>query len=270
MKRSIAVVVLLFAVETFSACQSPSAATPSPAGASAPPPITLGGITVITEDYPPLNYIEDNVVRGPSVEVVYAIQEKLGTSQTVQVYPWARGYQMATDTVNTALFSTSRTQARETLFQWVGPIAVKRYTLYANKGSGIKLTSLEEAKAYQIGVQLQGVTEQDLKAAGFTTQLQPVTDVASNLSKLRLKRIDLWYADNGTARAVCKQAGISLSEIEPVFVVREGLMYIAFNKETDPSIVAAWQKAYEELYQDGSVEEIFAQYQMDDLYPRIQ
>ena len=35
-------------------------------------------LTIITEDYPPLNYVEDGALGGPAVDIVRAIQERLG------------------------------------------------------------------------------------------------------------------------------------------------------------------------------------------------
>jgi polar amino acid transport system substrate-binding protein len=271
MKRCLTFALLVVTLVVTSACQAAPTVVPSqiPLPTAAPIPALAGQLTVITEDFPPLNYAENNLAKGPSVEIVQAIQAKLGLANEIQIYPWARGYKMTGETVNTAIFSTSRTKEREDLFKWVGPIAVKKYTLYAKAGSGIKISSLEDAKAYSIGVQREGVTEIDLKAAGFTN-LDAVAAQAENLEKLRRSRIDLWYGDSGSVTAICKQAGVDIKELEPVFVVREGLMYIAFNKDTDDSIVKAWQDAYDELYRDGTIIRIFKQNQLDNFYPIIQ
>lgn len=271
MKKFLTMFLLIFTLVFINACQAVPAttSTPLPAPTAAPAPTQSGQLTIITEDFPPLNHVENNIAVGPSVEIVKAIQGKLGTNNEIQVFPWARGYTMTTDNANTAIFSTSRTKEREPLFKWVGPIAVKKYTLYAKADSGIKIATLEDAKTYRIGVQREGVTELDLKTAGFTN-LDAVTTQSDNLEKLRRSRIDLWYADSGSVVAICKQAGVDIKELEPVFVVREGLMYIAFNKNTDDSIIKAWQDAYDELYRDGTIKKIFSQYQLENFYPVIQ
>jgi polar amino acid transport system substrate-binding protein len=270
MKRYAAFFLLMSILLAFSACQARPTATPTLVPTEMIAPTPSGQLTLITEDFPPLNYVENNMAMGPSVDIVKAIETKLGLDTEIEVYPWARGYKMATNNANTAIFSTNRTKERETLFKWVGPIAVKKYTLFAKAGSGIKITKLEDAKAYRIGVQREGSTELDLKAAGFTTNLDAVTQPSENLEKLRRDHIDLWYADTGSVTVMCKQAGVDIKELEPVFVVREGQMYIAFNINTDDSIVKAWQDAYNALYEDGTIKKIFEKQQLDSFYPVIE
>lgn len=83
-------------------------------------------LTLITEDYPPLNFVTNGQLKGPSVEIVERIRAKLGLKQEIQeikVYPWARGYRFLQTKANTELFSTARTKQREALFKWVGPVA---------------------------------------------------------------------------------------------------------------------------------------------------
>ncbi len=65
-------------------------------------------LTIITEDYPPLNYVEHEELRGPAVDIVRAIRDKLGIGSKIKVYPWARGYRYLETRKNTALFSTTR------------------------------------------------------------------------------------------------------------------------------------------------------------------
>jgi polar amino acid transport system substrate-binding protein len=271
MKRFYAFMLIAVSLVVSSACQTTPepAPTPLPVPTATNEPVSSNQLTVITEDFPPLNYAENGVAVGPSVEIVKAIQAKLGIDNKIEVYPWARGYKMTTDNANTAIFSTSWNKERDPLFKWVGPIAVKKYMFYAKAGSGIKISSLEDAKAYRIGVQREGVTELDLKAAGFTN-LDAVTSQAENLEKLRRGRIDVWYADAGSIVVLCKQAGVDIKELEPVFLVREGKMFIAFNIKTPDATVKAWQDAYIALYNDGTIKKIFERHQLDNFYPTIE
>jgi polar amino acid transport system substrate-binding protein len=62
------------------------------------------GLTIITEDYPPLNFVENNVLKGPAVDIVRAIKDRLKDVSKIKVYPWARGYHILENRRNTALF----------------------------------------------------------------------------------------------------------------------------------------------------------------------
>jgi len=223
-------------------------------------------VMVITEDYPPLNYLEDNVLKGPSVEIVRLIKARLGDVSPIKTYPWARGYKYLETRKNTALFSTTRSQKREPLFKWVGPLAEKKIGLFAKKGRGIKLGSLEDAKAYVIGVQRQGHGMQYLQERGFKMFDQSTT-AAANLKKLMLGRNDLWFASNATLVGNAGRLKVNVSDFELVLEVDNTFMSIAFHKETPDGTIKRWQAAYDALVKEGVVKEIFKKHGLETLYP---
>ena len=109
-------------------------------------------LTVLTEDLPPLNYVNNGVLVGPSVEIVREIIKRLGIKEKVQVYPWARAYKMALEEKNIVLFGMTYTEVRKEKFKWVGPLAIKRDILVGKKNSSIKIKTLEDAtKVRRIG-----------------------------------------------------------------------------------------------------------------------
>ena len=133
-------------------------------------------LTILTENLPPLNYVENGVLVGPSVEVVREIQKRVGSQEPIQVYPWARAYKMALEDKNVVLFGMTYTKVREDKFKWVGPLATKRDILVAKKGSGIIINSLEDAKKVKrIGTLRDDTRERLLIKHGFTN-LEPVSD----------------------------------------------------------------------------------------------
>ena len=76
-----------------------------------------GKIRVITEDYPPLNYVENSQLKGASVDIVREILKKLYLQTKIDVFPWAHGYNLLETRDNIALFSTTRSKIREDLFK---------------------------------------------------------------------------------------------------------------------------------------------------------
>ena len=171
-------------------------------------PILSAELTILTENLPPLNYLKDGVLVGPSVEIVKEIQRRVGSHEEIKVYPWARAYKMALEDENVVLFGTTHTKVRHDKFEWVGPLATKRDILVAKRGSGIKISSLEDAKKVKrIGTLRDDTREQYLKLNGFTN-LEPVSDEQKNAKKLVLGRIDLWTYKKPGYRTVCELAGV--------------------------------------------------------------
>lgn len=229
-------------------------------------------LTILTENMPPLNYVENGILVGPSVEIVKEIQKRVGSQEQIQVYPWARAYKMALEEENVILFGMTYTKVRQDKFKWVGPLATKRDILVAKKGSGIKIKDLEDAKKVKrIGTLRDDTRERLLKSYGFTN-LEPVSDEQLNAKKLALGRIDLWTYKIPGLITVCDLAGVDYTEFEEVYHLREIDLMIAFSKKTSDSIVKKWSDAFNELSADGTIMQIRKKWNMkleDDPFPEI-
>ena len=219
-------------------------------------PVFSEELQILTENLPPLNYLQDGVLVGPSVDTVREIQRRVGSHEQIKVYPWARAYKMALEDENVVLFGTTYTKERHHKFKWVGPLAIKRDILVAKKGSGIKINNLEDAKKVKrIGTLRDDTRERLLKKHGFTN-LEPVSDEQKNAKKLALGRIDLWTYKIPGLRTVCDLAGVDYNEFEEVYHLREIELMIAFSKKTSDSILEKWKHAFDEMLADGSIMKI--------------
>lgn len=235
-------------------------------------PLLSADLTILTENLPPLNYVKDGELVGPSVEIVKEIQRRVGSREKIQVYPWARAYKMALKDENVVLFSTTHTKERDDKFKWVGPLATKRDILVAKKSLGIIINNLDDAKKVgHIGTLRDDTREILLKRHGFTN-LEPVSDEQLNAQKLVLERIDLWAYKIPGLRTVCELAGVDHNELEEVYHLREIDVSIAFSKKTSDSIVKKWKNAFDEMIVDGTIIQIRRKWNdklPDDPFPEI-
>ncbi|MGD8992925.1 MAG: ABC transporter substrate-binding protein [Desulfobacterales bacterium] len=229
-------------------------------------------LTILTENLPPLNYVDNGVLVGPSVEIVREIQRRVGSEAEIQVYPWARAYKMALEDENVILFGMTYTKVRHDKFKWVGPLATKRDILVAQKGSGIKIKDLEDAKKVKrIGTLRDDTRGRLLQSQGFTN-LEPVSDEQLNAKKLALGRIDLWAYKIPGLRTVCDLAGVDHTSFEEVYHLREIDLMIAFSKKTSDSIVQKWKSAFDEMVADGTIGKIQKKWNLkleDDPFPEV-
>ena len=236
-------------------------------------PVLSAELTILTENLPPLNYLKDGILVGPSVEIVKEIQRRVDSHEQIKVYPWARAYKMALEDENVVLFGTTYTKVRHDKFKWVGPLATKRDILVAKKGSGIKINNLEDAKKVKrIGTLRDDTRERLLKRHGFTN-LEPVSDEQKNAKKLVLGRIDLWTYKKPGLKTVCELAGVDYNEIEEVYHLRKIDLMIAFSKKTSDSIVQNWRNAFNEMLADGTVLRIRKKWNdrlEDDPFPELE
>jgi len=219
-----------------------------------------GDLSLYTEDSPPLNYVENGKLDGASVAVVKAIQARIGDTTPIAVVPWARSYKALETEPNIALFSTTRTEQREGLFQWVGPIGYVSWVFVKKKGSPLHIGRIEDArKVRRIGTYLADAREQWLKGLGFTN-LDSATSDSLNCKKLVMGRVDAWLTGDIDLPAACKVQGIARDDVEIAYVARKQELYIAFSKSTPPETVQKWQQGYDAIVKDGTFRAIHKQY----------
>ncbi len=87
-------------------------------------PALSAELTILTENLPPLNYVDNGVLVGPSVDIVREIQRRVGSHEEIKVYPWARAYKMALEEENVVLFSMTYTKVRYDKFNWLDSLEI--------------------------------------------------------------------------------------------------------------------------------------------------
>lgn len=211
-------------------------------------PVQPDKLRVLTEEYPPYNYTdEQGVLTGSATGLVKAIMGKLGLDTKIEVLPWSQSYELVLNDPNVALYSMARTPQRERSFMWVGPIGSYENWLYAKKGSAVRVNSLEEAKAVRsIAAVRNEAGQQKLADQGFINFVY-TDSIADGLKKLMAGEADLWLGTRADVELVAKQAGVDATQLEPAVFVHKVDIYIAFNKNTPFATVEQWQKALDSL-----------------------
>lgn len=204
-----------------------------------------------TEEYPPYNFTQEDKVVGVSVELLLKAGEILQSpieKQNLKVRPWPRAYRTVLEMKNSVLFSTVKTNQRENLFHWAGPIAKTRVVLIGRKSSHINIENDDDIKKYAIGVIIDDIGEQLVLNRGVGEKNITNASTGMALSQmLEYGRIDLWAYEEKVALLSIKNAGLNIDDYEAVYTLQESEMYFAFNKSTDYQYVEALQMALDEL-----------------------
>ena len=217
-------------------------------------------LQLVTEDYPPITFMKDGKVTGFATEVVQEILKRLNQPDNIKMMAWDDAYNLALKEKNVLLFSTTRTEQRETLFKWVGPIGSYNDILYAKSGSGIVINNLEDAKKVgKIGVVDGWFSKEFLTGLDFKN-LESTKLPAENAKKLVEGKVDLCAFTDTTAPEILKEAGYSMDQIAPAYVIKTYEFYIAFSKDTSDAIVSEWRRSFEEMKTDGTFGKISAKW----------
>ncbi|EPP5808852.1 ABC transporter substrate-binding protein [Vibrio sp. IRLE0018] len=216
----------------------------------------LQAITYLTEEYPPYNFTEEGELRGIAVDLLVAasaIAMQPVTKEDISVQPWARAYRSALIDKHTVLFSMTRTKLRENLFNWVGPISSTRIVVMAKKDAQIVINRSSDLVQYRIGVIRDDVGEQLLLELGVPRNSMQESSYASTLAEQLYKgRIDLWAYEENVASWWISKAGFNSNEFEAVYVLQEGELYYAFNKDVSGDSVRMLQQAIDVLKKTAS------------------
>ncbi len=235
--------------------------------ADAPEPLPSGGLRLLTEDFPPVNFQQDGVVKGLSVEVVQEIQRRLGQQDEILLMPWSRAFREVQGPGKTALFAMARTPAREKQFKWVGPIVTFYSSLYAPARGGLRLHSMEDAKrAESVLVVRDWYTAEQLATLGFKN-LVPVADPVTAIRMTLAGRATLFATERLSMPQTMAQAGIPEASLEIVYSYASSEGYIAFSRDTPDSVIRAWNARLREMKRDGSFRAIYKRWLPNDAPP---
>lgn len=216
---------------------------------------TAATLRLVTETYPPLNYLENGQVKGASMDQVRLIMKNAGIPYSVELMPWARALALAEIEADFCIFTAVHDADRDQTFKWVEPLMKSPTILIRKRGANVTAKTLEQAKAYTIGAQRRDFTHNLLKRNDFP-KIDLATDLDLSLKKLMSGRIDLMPISEKYYEKL-KRDG---AQIESVMTISESTYAIACNPSVADSTIASMQPALDKLIADGTQQRIYDAY----------
>lgn len=219
---------------------------------------------VVTEEWAPYNYQENNQLTGLATEVVRAIMALTGDDFEMVLLPSMRATHVLQSRPKTIMYSIFRTAEREPLYKWVGPIVEESIHPYQLANAPQPVTSLEQLlHARKITTRHAGLMPKMLQSLGFKN-LDRSANASQQLYLMLLAgRTDIIIGDTGAGVAhYSRQLNIAPGTLRqvPIEIYRASL-YIAFSLDSDDEVIAAWSSALEQLRQSGELERIRRRYE---------
>ncbi|MDG1750962.1 MAG: transporter substrate-binding domain-containing protein [Thalassotalea sp.] len=209
-------------------------------------------ITFYTEVYPPANFVENNELKGITVDTLKAIWRELKQpEQYINIVPWVRGYRNTLNNPNSALFTMSRTPPRENLFKWVGPIFHSTHVLITKKSNQFKFAKLSDIFKYKVAAVRGDISEISLNQMGFPEQnMAKVSELKLAFKMMATGRVDMIVVTIHAFHHLAQQLNFDVTEYENVWQVNKFANYIAFNIETPDSLITQYQETLDKLSQE--------------------
>ena len=208
-------------------------------------------IQYMSERNPPYNFEKDRKAQGLAVDLLVEMGKQAGHPvivDEIRMLPWPRGYRTLIKKPRTALFSMARTEQREKLFKWVGPIIDLTISLIAAKEKKFIIESPEDFRDLRIGTILDSSSEQLLIETGFAPdKFQRTPSLEQNIKKLAVDRLDALAFNASSTRYTMKTLGLDPDDYEIVFVLTNVSYYYAYSKDTDDTFIKDMNTALRSL-----------------------
>lgn len=222
-------------------------------------------LQLLTDNHPPLHFMQGNQLAGFGVDVVQALATQTGDRIHLQQVPLLRALRIASDTPDTGVFTVLRTDERDDRYQWVGPLIEVETALYARDNLQPPVHSLREAdhlgritvpRKWLVYSYLQG---QDLN------NLYGVETPEQMMRLFSLGRTDFVVSDTWSKAALAREQGMEPGRLQYQIPLMKQNTYIAFSPQTNPKQVARWQQALDTLRADGRLEQLRQRWLSDNL-----
>lgn len=213
-------------------------------------------LNLYTEDYPPWNYSAADGVAGINVELLRLALSKTGYQGNFAVVPWGRAQRFTQTEPDSCFFSAVRSEERESIYQWVGPLSQEQVQLFSLDPAASHVADFASVQGVRIGGQTEDAFTDYAESLGL--RVERVTDIPVNLAMLQSGRIDLWLAGSVGGPFIARREGVQVFPVATTERVFE--LWLACNPAMPIEVIQRLNTALEALKQDGSLEAILADY----------
>lgn len=203
----------------------------------------------VTEIMSPFQLKEQGKLTGFAAELMQDLINRADINGKIEVYPWARAYNIALSKPNVFIFTMVKTPERLEKFHWIDEYYVATDSFYALRSrDDIVINSIADAKKYITCIPRNDVGEQRLSKLGFTdVQLKKVAVQSQCLGMLYRDRVDLNLFNELGIRSLASKYNFEREMFKRVYVVSEAVMGVAASKGSDPVLIEAVKKSLKEL-----------------------
>jgi len=223
----------------------------------------LSSVIFLAEHLPPYTYDAGGEPSGVGYEILEAALQAVGIEKDlskIPVYPWARVYNTVLHTPKTSAFVMARTEQREDLFKWAGPILNFRLVSVSRKGK-VSIKDKTDFGQYSVGLVRGGSAYDLLQAEGYSVAKAEMSPTVKDaVFKMAYGRIDLVTGDEQIILYELMRAGLNPSDFEVSLILNEQVSYIAFNRETPDEVVETMQRGVDTIRANGELKQILDKY----------
>ncbi len=204
-------------------------------------------IHLVTENYPPFNFMEDGKIVGVGADQVREIMQREGIEFSLEMMPWPRAYWLAENRKNHCVFTTAMTPARAGSFSWISPLGGAELLLVKKAGTQVPSSITDIAQNSSVGTQRSDYSEYVLQNNGFSN-IDYFDDIGAIIRQLTQERLDLAAISSMMFHTLIEQ-GVDVELVHGFGdIIGNG---IACHPDTDQALLGKMQNGLNKIIADG-------------------
>jgi len=221
-----------------------------------------GDVTVLIEEFPPYEYVEDGQFKGVNIELTKEAFKRMGLEPRFGTRPWKRALLELEKGETMAVLSGFRLPSREAFAIFPSQhLAMETDVVIAHADSSVEIDSLEDLRGLTVGVVLGYTYGHELDSMKGLRKIETGSN-PQLLGMLLKKRMDVILASRSVMEHLARKAG-KLSEIRIVHEFCNEPLYLFFSrargKEAE-KLSHDFDKAVQSMHEDGIFQAIVDKY----------
>jgi polar amino acid transport system substrate-binding protein len=214
-------------------------------------------VTLYTNVQPPYVDVINGQASGMMIDLIEQLFTRAEVEYSIEFVPWRRAFLTAQTEQNSCVFPVQRSQEREPLLHWIGPIQITKTGFYTLEKDNFSIRTIADVEGYTIGSLAGGVAAEYLAAQGIHTS--ETSENFPNLLMLGSHRIDIWASDTVTADYIIHTQGGD-KKIRKSLEFFTTLRALGCHLDVDQSTIDQLSRSLKSMYQDGTIDKILMRY----------
>ncbi|QLE83949.1 ABC transporter substrate-binding protein [Shewanella sp. Scap07] len=219
-------------------------------------------LIVVAEEMAPYQFHQQGELHGLSIEIIKRLDQLVGQTPAIDIYPWSRAIYLASTRPNTIILGITKTQARLAQFHWVGelPFWDELWIWTRKENLQLALDDWPQRVNYLTSLPRDDANIPMLESHGFirNQNLYITNGFSQSIGLLRKGRIDFILSGRHSFAYLLEKMADDhvIVAHSPVVKSAPTPMAIAMSLDSDTELVAAYQAAFAELKQSGELQAI--------------
>jgi ABC-type amino acid transport substrate-binding protein len=215
----------------------------------------------VCEEYPPYEYLHNNLPLGMDIEIINAVCNKAGIDYEIRFYPWERCLYLIKSGKADVIFGLQKNLSRQFFLKYPDyEICKDRRVIISLADSKLTIKSRNDLKGLTVGVVRGYAYHPDFdNDNSFQKDLSNTSE--SLIEKLNAKRYQLIAINEYVAKFLISEKNWSKYKVHP-YLISDAPLYTGFAKSSTNAMTLfpRFNKALTELTKKGDLAQIRKKY----------